>query len=389
MKSDDLWIYIPTLGRVDKQVTIRNIPSDWLPKTRLVVMPEEYEELKSKYGDCVIVCPNRGLSPTRQWIIDTCPSRYVIMIDDDVTFYKRHEGIRLRRATTEETSELFYLMLTYLKSGIAAVGISPRHTNRYVYPDDYKDIGKMYGVYAIDTEIIRKHGITFRLPLMEDYDITLCLLEAGYKNRIIYNYAWNQPASGAEGGCSLFRNQKLQKECAEQLAKLHPESVNVVIKKTAYSWKGLGQVRHDVNFKWAKAYRPHRVKTMSLKDLTGGKTKAQIFAETVQREEAKKGRPLTQGETRKLEMALLKPEKLPPPPVKLERKDISPIQKHTVLIILKNDEDYELFSRYFKILSYKTPNVTDLKLLMALLRALEDGTIVYDDKGEGRIKCHE
>jgi hypothetical protein len=123
---------------------------------------------------------------------------------------------------------------------------------------------------------------------------------------------------------------------------------------------------------------------MSIRDLLNGKRKVEEFADRVKAEETQKGRPLTKEEMRELEVATLKPDRLPPGVFKV--KYTTPLKEQTVKLVFGNKEDYDLFCRHFKVLNYKEQNVADLKLLMAILRALEEEVIVYED---GRIKRNE
>lgn len=125
-------------------------------------------------------------------------------------------------------------------------------------------------------------------------------------------------------------------------------------------------------------------KFMSLKDIVGGKRKIDIFAETVAYEERKKKRRLTEEEKRVLEVRFLKPDKLPRQEIKVEFT--TPLKKQTVKLVFAKEEDYDLFCRHFKVLNYVETNVTDLTKLIAILKSIEDGTIIYEN---GTIKCHE
>jgi hypothetical protein len=89
----------------------------------------------------------------------------------------------------------------------------------------------------------------------------------------------------------------------------------------------------------------------------------------------------TEEEKRKLEMRLLKPEKIPPHVTeKANYNTFSPIATHTVHIIFPDDESLALFKRHFKVGQYVKPSLTDIDKLVAILQLLEDEIIVYDNK---------
>jgi hypothetical protein len=66
-------IYIPTLGRVDKQVTYSNMP-DWVKDiTYFVIQPHEEEIFRKTYPNSnikVLPLKIKGIARTREWIIN-------------------------------------------------------------------------------------------------------------------------------------------------------------------------------------------------------------------------------------------------------------------------------------------------------------------------------
>ena len=87
---------------------------------------------------------------------------------------------------------------------------------------------------------------------MEDFHVTLSLLELCFPNLVMQDFACGQAASNAPGGCSLYRDAKLQSQAAMNLAAAHPGFVKVVT-KNAKSWQGMN-TRTDVRVQWKKAF---------------------------------------------------------------------------------------------------------------------------------------
>lgn len=260
-------VYIPTLGRLDNQRTLKELPQRWLKKTKLVVAKHEAKAHKKEYGERrVMVAPVEGISATRQWIIENALSRYVMFLSDDLLFNVRYEGIRLRRAKPAEVGEMLDLLMRWLKKEkFAHVGVSPRGGNNHCEAD-YMEITRMNDAYAYDTEVLLKEGYRFDVvPLMQDFHMTLELLKGGYPNRVTYKYAWGQQGSNAKGGCSLYRTPELLDQTAKKLSTLHAPFVTVRAKKSKSSWKGMREVggmtiRTDVVINWKQAYRPKKAK---------------------------------------------------------------------------------------------------------------------------------
>jgi len=95
-------------------------------------------------------------------------------------------------------------------------------------------------------------------------------------------------------------------------------------------------------------------------------------------EELSKGK--TKEETRALEMALLKPEPVPDYIGRAERYVAN--SELAVKIVFSSQEEMDLVERHIAIPNYKERCISDLKLFLALFRALDDGQIVWDKRNQ-------
>jgi hypothetical protein len=201
-----------------------------------------------------------GIAPTREWILTELAARhrerYVLMIDDDMDFCYRPDMSSPSLETIKDLDRfeaMFRLLEQWLKEGFVHVGLAARQGSNNTF-EAYKDATRMMNCYAYDTQKLQHLDVKLgRIPVMEDFDLTLQLLRKGYPNRVSYQYVWNQRGSGAEGGCSSYRTPKLQAEAAQKLRDLHPGFVSVVTKSTGTVWEGM-DVREDVTIQWQKAY---------------------------------------------------------------------------------------------------------------------------------------
>jgi hypothetical protein len=246
-------IYIPTLNRV-YQETWANLPKEIQSKVHLVISPGVHAT-QYKYDGYVNVlrCPHNGIGPTRQWIIDNAKSDKIVMLDDDLVFAKRREDepTKFREASLADVSLLFDSISSYLDQ-FAHVGVSTREGGNRDTSDTVLNT-RLLRILAYRTDVLRKQAIRFdRLEFMEDFDVTLQLLRAGYPNIRINWIVHNQRSSNAPGGCSTYRTLEKQAQAARGLAKLHSEFVDTVVKKTKTAWNG--QERTDVRIQWKSAF---------------------------------------------------------------------------------------------------------------------------------------
>lgn len=84
-------------------------------------------------------------------------------------------------------------------------------------------------------------------------------------------------------------------------------------------------------------------------------------------------------EVRELEQKMLVPTKLPPV---TSPKTMDRLHELGVRIVFPDTDAMELFKRHFKVLTYVENNVPNIKLLLLLLKELDEGRIIYS---EGKI----
>lgn len=254
-------IYIPTMGRADKQITFQNLPATLREKAVLVVDHKEKDIHFALYGeDKVLVAPEHcnSIGKVRQAIIDYHNPKIdgdkLIMLDDDLGFNMRRTDIRSKflPATDEAVVEGFALVEKLLETH-AHGGIRARQMSQDA--DDIEYNCRTLRALAFNAAVVKQQDVKFdRLIVMEDFDVTLQLLRKGFSNFNVSTIIQGQSTSNAPGGCSIYRDWKRQEEGARGLAELHPDFVRVRTKKT--NWKDWGSdERVDVTISWKKAYR--------------------------------------------------------------------------------------------------------------------------------------
>ena len=273
-------IAIPSRGRPDwkKQVTLRNFID--MKCKRLVTLcipgPHSSWEGKRYRNNVISVLENRGvnvnieyvppeydgISKTREWILTQLSIKTgeneVLMLDDDMDFCYRPNMADPALETIKDLElfeRMFSLFEQWFREGFIHMGLAARQgSNNFLGPETYRDVARMMNAYAYDTVALADLGVKMgRIPVMEDFDLTLQLLRKGYPNRVSYQYVWNQRGSGAEGGCSSYRTAEMQTEAARKLQELHPAYVTLVTKTAGTVWKDMEE-RSDVTVQWQKAY---------------------------------------------------------------------------------------------------------------------------------------
>lgn len=247
---DKMEVFIPTLGRPDRQETWKNLPPSIRERTRLLVGWEEARAYH-KYP-CLILPPGVvGIGRVRQYAIDFAKDK-VVMLDDDLKFAtrRRDDPTKFEDAAPDRV-EAMYVAIFNALDVYAHVSVSTREGgNRCI--EDYVWDTRLLRVLAYRADVLRNEGISFnRIPVMEDFDVTLQLLRKGYSNVSINWMVQDQLGSNLAGGCSTYRTLAVQRKAALELQALHPDFVTVVTKQTKTAWQG--QERTDVRIQWKKA----------------------------------------------------------------------------------------------------------------------------------------
>lgn len=243
-------VYIPTKGRgIDKQHTYSRISEhdkELYSVTLLVETTEEANYFREK-GCRVRVTNVTGIGPARQWALDNSPSDYVAMLDDDLSSWalrtedgKYHKG-KDSSAVSLALSTMAGMLDQYAH---AAIGHRQFANGKPLFDKN----GRMMRVLGFDRSVLAENNIRITLPLMEDFELNLKLLTAGYESCNYYGVVQDQAASNAPGGCRDMRTLKLQEHCARELQRMFPEFVKL---KLADGWD-IGR-RWDVSVQWKKA----------------------------------------------------------------------------------------------------------------------------------------
>lgn len=248
-------IFIPSRGRPLKQTTFDNLPKELQERTLICVQGEDYEAYtKAGYEPLLLPDNVRGIGAVRHYLLTTATnSDKVVMLDDDLVFAVRRKDdpAKFIPAGAIDIVRLFDEIDEALQEFVH-VGVGTREGGNRICTRTYQ-VNRMLRILAYHVHTYKVEAPHFdRLPVMEDFDVTLSLLREGYPNLIINWIVHNQNGSNLDGGCSIYRDSSVQEEAAFKLAKLHHPFVRTVTKTPKQAWGG--HTRVDVVVQWKKAY---------------------------------------------------------------------------------------------------------------------------------------
>lgn len=266
-------IIIPTLGRMDKQITYNSLPRKYKNMTFFVVQHHEFEEMNSRYPGKVLCLPaeiNR-IAPTREWIFNRFKHNIFMVFDDDLGFVIKEpnpgEGTKwlTRKFSEQDFDDAFDLMNSWIADGVCHGGFLPA----WVIPDVKQwpvreNQRNMTNVFYNAKNI--PHDIEWnRVAAAEDFDVNLQLLTRGFKNRISAKYMVLCSETNAAGGCSSWRTLEVHNEAQRKLAELWPDFIAVREKiVTSGPWKG--QTKVSVTIQHKKAFESSQKTAISLEN---------------------------------------------------------------------------------------------------------------------------
>lgn len=255
-------IFIPTRGRVGHQYTAKFIPPEWKSQVALVAPSEEAVALKKETGLGVIKYDKIGLSPKRQFILEYAHKNginKILQLDDDLKFYvkgkkrdkKSQTPFSLYEADELDMDDLFCRVANAL-TDYAHVGIDTREGCQN--HSDGAECIRITRALGYRVDLLMDLKLRFdHVDCMQDFDMGLQLLKLGYPSYVLPKYVQNQArASGATGGCSIYRTSARKAAAAKLLARRHAPFVKLVEKK---GWRGLGETMLDVQIQWKKAFQ--------------------------------------------------------------------------------------------------------------------------------------
>lgn len=223
-------IAIPSKGRAGET------KSDKLLTSAVLFVPEAEEEDYRRHSKCEVVgIPNevKGITKTRNWILENTDERRVVMIDDDlknqgwVKLYEQNTKHKKLKATEWEFE--FQRLFDIVEDlGWKIWGVKTESASRSVYP--YKPILFSSYITASCMGIINDGSYLFdeSFPVKEDYEICLRHIEE-FGGIVAARYLyWENSHWADDGGCKSYRTQKMEAKAIRDLVKKYPGRIRKI-----------------------------------------------------------------------------------------------------------------------------------------------------------------
>jgi len=217
-------IAIPSKGRPTK-VRTKII----LPSASVFVPVSEVRDYTGAGVTNVVGVPDkvRGITATRNWILNNTKDRRVVMVDDDVKaqgYFKldSHHAKQKRMNEQEWIGESIRLFELTEQSGYRIWGVATDGALRSVYP--WKPLLFRSYVTASFMGIVNDGRTRFdeRFKVKEDYELNLrCIKQDGGVIAARYIF-WSNSHWVDDGGCAEYRTQMEELRAIRLLAEMYP-----------------------------------------------------------------------------------------------------------------------------------------------------------------------
>jgi hypothetical protein len=212
----DIVYYSPSFKRAETAITQK-----YLPFCKYVVAEFEAEEYLKKGHDIWIV-PNDAqgsVSKIRNYILNNSKSKKIVMLDDDMSHIGRWNNQKIKKLNAEEVQE-------FCENGFnIADDLNIKYWGLNLLPD--KGAYREYTPFSFTNPILGPfqafNDLDLRydekLPLKEDYDLSLQVLNK-YRKTLRFNaYHYSVKQHTNTGGCANYRTKKKEEEQFKLLQK--------------------------------------------------------------------------------------------------------------------------------------------------------------------------
>ena len=264
-------IVICTFKRLDKQITLSNIPESYRDNVTLVVQPQEETRAREIHKNIFVLDGNDiGYAKTikqttYEWSVNR--QKHFWLMDDDLSFRFNHEiekGVKGQKHKFTET--IFYDMISDIKKELDSGMFHGALGTTWVFP-----WGKL--PYVENSRICGNKIYNKKLGDVwseidwegccgaEDFYVSLQLMTKGFSNKVWYKYVASPSDTNTIGGCSEYRDVDYHNKSMKNLQSKFPNYVTLKEKKQKSGpWKDMTKLSATIS--WKKAYQSSQVNTL-------------------------------------------------------------------------------------------------------------------------------
>lgn len=277
-------IFIPTVHRVNDQITFNHLPEKYKSKVTMVV--QAWERSFYHYDCDYLVLPDTDeyhfsnyycLPKTRKFIYEAGRNMKYCLFDDDIIFKRRNVkyfgGVSnmeksKRQATDEDFDEMFELFEEWLDSDITVVGCSqsenPPSGKSYAVANNktvcYRDNTSITSAYWINgshfTNDLDNMDLT-SVRVGEDACFLLSLLTRGYRNRVSSDFVIYNASNHRKMKSTVWDQQTMEQTFKDHqiLERMFPGLFKILYNQDGSRVEGGYKNFGKSKIEWSKSFR--------------------------------------------------------------------------------------------------------------------------------------
>jgi hypothetical protein len=269
-------IFIPTVNRVDAQITFKNLPDEL--KKKVVMVVQAWERPKYSYDCEYLVLPDTSeyhfsdtycIARTRKLIYEAGQNMKYALLDDDIEFVRRNAKYfgdssnmekSKRKSTNSDIIEMFDLFDRWLDDpdvtvcGCSFVQFPPRKERYY----NNSSMSSVYWINGNDfNQLLPKMDLT-SVKVFEDVCFLLSLLVNGYGNRVSSEFVYNNISISKKNYTSTIWDSQTAEQTTKDhqyLEKLFPGIFQIKYDESGNRVQGGFRNVGKTQINWKKAYK--------------------------------------------------------------------------------------------------------------------------------------
>lgn len=207
-------VYIPSKGRAGK------VTSHKLFLDSIIVCPKSEKKQYLEYHDKVVGVPNdvRGITPTRNWILDNFDDDWMIQVDDDARSFHKYENGDLIKFVDSKRVDRFFDNMFVMSEGMGFKVWGLAMASDYKFYRTFAPFSTQ-GIVAANIIGILKNPLRFdeRLRVKEDYDYSMQHIYKYGGVLRTHKYGIDVIHLTNEGGCVGYRTKEVEMDAYKTL----------------------------------------------------------------------------------------------------------------------------------------------------------------------------
>lgn len=269
-------IYIPTVCRVDNQITYHNLPKEL--QKRVIFVVQEWERDQYHYDAEYMVLPpeitlgsHNTLAHTRKLIYEDGKNSRYAMLDDDLHFKRRNSkywnGISNMEKSTricsdDDVLEMFELFDNWLDNGITFCGCWQQNNppSNHLFEDN-RSMTATYWINGYDWAKHIDNMYLTNVKVAEDILLILGLLSRGYRNRISNEFIVSYKNATKKNDSVLWDSTEFEEVHKDHkfIEKMFPRYYKILYDENNERIPGGYQNFGKTKIQWTKAYKESQI----------------------------------------------------------------------------------------------------------------------------------